>query len=181
MIDVIRSMDLRFLMWIDSVDFSTLWDYFFYFITTLGNKGFIWIAISMILIAIPKYRKTGITLFFSLILITLVGEFGLKPLIGRSRPFQVHSYFELNMVHASGYSLPSGHTSSSFAAAIVLANRFKNQRLLIWSSAVLMGFSRMYFFVHYPSDILLGALLGVASGIIANQLVKINMQGQWIT
>lgn len=161
-------------MWIKSIDFSIVWDYFFYMISTLGNKGFLWIGISFLLAVSPKYRKTGFAVIIALAIVTLLGEFGLKPIIGRERPFVEYGFLDMAMVHASGYSLPSGHTSSSFAAAAVLADKFGKHKMMIWMAAVLMGFSRIYFFVHYPSDVFAGAILGLFVGFFITRCTDKN-------
>lgn len=102
--------------------------------------------------------------------ITAVFNYGLKQLFKRKRPFRKYNNF-VAVTQASGYSFPSGHTSSAFSTAVSLSHAYPKWYViapsLMWSSSV--AYSRMYLGVHYPSDIAAGALLGsgLATGIHA--------------
>lgn len=141
-------------------------------ITALGNRGIVWIVITVILLCIPKCRKWGIAMTIALLFSSIVGNEIIKPLVGRLRPFQTYTEFILLIDPPSGYSFPSGHTAASFAAAITLwkfDRRWGGAALVL---AALIAFSRMYLFVHYPTDVLGGILLGILSAYIGVWLVK---------
>ena len=112
-----------------------------------------------------KTRKAGICLAAALALTAFVGNTVLKNIFARTRPY-IEANFPVIIGAPGGYSFPSGHTGSSFAAATVLAFSFKKYGALFYILAALIGFSRAYLYVHYPTDIIAGALLGIALGVV---------------
>lgn len=140
---------------------SGILDHTMPFITRLGSGGLIWIVVALAFLASKKYRKYGFVLISSLLLCGLIGNITLKPLIARIRPFDVNTAIQLLIAAPTDFSFPSGHTMSSFAAATVIfyANRRMGIAALIL--AALIAFSRLYLYVHYPSDIIAGILIGV--------------------
>ena len=141
-------------------------------ITKLGDGGIVWICLSLLLILCRKTRKTGIAMAVSLVLEALCCNIILKPFVARIRPCDVNTAVQLLVPRPSDYSFPSGHTGASFAAASALF--FSKSRLWIPSLllAILIGFTRLYLYVHYPSDVLAGALVGIMLGWLGNALVK---------
>ena len=146
-------------------------------ITSLGNGGVIWIAIALIFTATKKYRTAGIAVLAALILNLLIGNVILKPLIARVRPCDINTAVQLLIKRPTDYSFPSGHTLSSFAAATVIFCRDKRLGIAAVILASLIAFSRLYLYVHYPTDILGGILIGIPIGIfsyyITVKIVKI--------
>lgn len=140
--------------------------------THLGDGGWVCIAFTLLLIAIPKTRKVGIAVFVSLLLEALLCNVTLKPLVARTRPYDFNTAVTPLIGKQVDYSFPSGHTGSTFAVASGLF--FKKNKLWIPFTifAVLIGFSRMYVYVHYPSDVLVGALMGILSGFVAVKLLE---------
>jgi undecaprenyl-diphosphatase len=136
-------------------------------ITSLGNAGFIWIIICTLLIISKKYRKIGIIALCSLIIGAILGEGILKHIFQRARPFEHVQISTLLISEPSSYSFPSGHTTSSFAVSCVLAKYFKKYAFGIYGFAFLIAFSRLYLYVHYPTDVLAGVILGLISSRIA--------------
>ncbi|MGL5615220.1 MAG: phosphatase PAP2 family protein [Sarcina sp.] len=136
------------------------------FITNLGDMGFIWILISVILLFIKKFRIVGILMLCSLALNTILGEGLLKNLIQRPRPFNTLPGLHLLITAPQSFSFPSGHTSSAFACAIILGYYIRKSLIPSLILAFLIGFSRVYLTVHYPSDVLAGMLLGIFSAFI---------------
>ncbi|MGN0169034.1 MAG: phosphatase PAP2 family protein, partial [Acetatifactor sp.] len=121
------------------------------FITKLGDGGIIWLLGSLVLLVIPQMRKTGIAMLLSLALEVLCCNVILKPLVGRVRPCDVNSAVQLLIERPTDFSFPSGHTGASFAAVSALF--FSKNRLWVPSLvlAILIAFSRLYLYVHYPS------------------------------
>lgn len=159
-------MDLSILESIQNNFQSPLNDIIFSTITKLGDAGFLWLVIAFALIVTKKYRKIGILVVMALILTTLVGELFIKHLVQRPRPFVVHSHLNTVIPKVSGYSFPSGHTASSFAAAIILINEFKKYWIPILVLAIGIAISRLYLLVHYPSDVIAGMLLGISCSLV---------------
>ena len=140
-------------------------------ISALGNAGLIWIVLSVILLSIKKYRKCGITLVIGLLLGLLIGNIILKPLVARPRPCWINTDIALLISSPKDFSFPSGHTLSSFIAAIILLKENKRFGYVAMVLAILIAFSRMYLYVHFPTDILAGIILAC---IISFMAVKIS-------
>ena len=129
-------------------------------ITALGNGGIIWIIAAIVLLATKKYRRGGIALTVGLALVLLIGNVTLKPLIARTRPFDLIEGIELLIASPTDFSFPSGHTLSSVVAAAILTMTDKRFGYVAIPLATLIAFSRLYLYVHFPSDILGGVLFG---------------------
>ena len=142
-------------------------------LTLLGSGGSLWAVTAVILLLIPKTRRTGMIMVVSLVLDVLLCNIILKPLVARPRPFQVNTAVTLLVRAPGGYSFPSGHSAVAFAGTGALI--FGKSRL--WPpylvAAVLVAFSRLYLYVHYPTDVLSGAALGLLCGFIASRLVAL--------
>lgn len=135
--------------------------------TTVFNAGFIWFVLCAVLLVFRKTRSTGVLILLSMAVAYLIGEVGIKNMVCRLRPCVVDSSVSLALEIPRSYSFPSGHTASSFAAASAVFSVNKKWGAGALCVAALVGFSRLYLFVHFPSDVLLGMLLGVLSGISA--------------
>ena len=140
------------------------------FISSLGNGGFVWIVLDIALIINPKTRKAGIVVAFAIILDVLLCNGLLKPLVARIRPCNVVKNINMLIPIPKDFSFPSGHTAVAFAVTSALC--FCKNKIWIPSAllSLLIAFSRMYLYVHYPSDILGGVLLGVLVGKLAYDL-----------
>ena len=148
-------------------------DTLMYAITRLGDAGIIWILLCIVLLVLPKTRKSGVILMAALLVDLVICNGILKPLVHRIRPFDVRTGIELLVKRPTDFSFPSGHTAASFASvmALYLAGEKK-----IWISslglAVLIAFSRLYLYVHYPTDVLGGVVAGLAAGALGYWLMK---------
>ncbi len=134
------------------------------FITFLGDAGWIWIAIGIALLCYRPYRKQGILLLAGLLLGLLLGNVLLKNLVARARPCWLDPNVLLLIDLPQDYSFPSGHTLSSFIAATVLSKTNRKIAIGAWILASLIALSRLYLFVHFPTDVLFGAILGIGIG-----------------
>lgn len=140
--------------------------------TTIGESGLVWIAIAIVLTCIPKTRKCGLTMMIAMAITYLVGNLFLKNVIARPRPCAVDNSVILKIPFPSEYSFPSGHSSNGFAGAVTIFCYYRRAGLLSLLMAALIAFSRLYFFVHYPTDILGGIVLGTLDALLAVYLVK---------
>lgn len=163
----LQNIDFSILDFIQNNLRSEFMDKLMIFITNLSNHGEIWIAIAVLFLLLKKYRKNGLTLSLALI-INLIGcNLILKPLFQRPRPCDINKTVQLLINRPHGYSFPSGHTTVSFAAATVIYTINKKWGIASYILASLIAFSRLYLYVHNPSDILGGIIFGVLFAIIA--------------
>ncbi len=161
MLQNLISVETTILLWIQNNIRNEFLTAIFKFITTLGNGGIIWIMISVGLLIPKKTRKVGVLSLISLALSALIDNVILKNLIARTRPYDVIPELTTLVGAQKDYSFPSGHTGSAFAAAVVLFRGLpKKYGIPILIFAFLMGLSRLYVGVHYPSDVLGGMLIG---------------------
>lgn len=130
------------------------------FASTLGNNGFIWIVIAVVLLFTKRYRECAIVMALALILSFLICNVTLKNLVARDRPFWIDETVILKIEEPHDFSFPSGHTFSSFAAAVTLFLYSRKIGIAALALALTIGFSRLYFFLHFPSDVLASVLLG---------------------
>ena len=143
------------------------------FITTLGNKGIIWILISFILLISKKTRKTGMICLCALTGSFLINNQILKNLFNRARPFDSLNLIIPLIERPTDFSFPSGHTASSFACAWVLVRKLpKRLGIPAIILASLIAFSRMYLGVHYPSDVIAGVISGILISYLAEFVVN---------
>ena len=129
-------------------------------ITTLGNAGIMWIGIAVFLLFIKKTRKCGALMLVSMLIGLILGNGILKNLIARERPCWIDSSIPLLIPNPHDFSFPSGHTLASFEAAVMIFLHNKKWGTISFILAILIAFSRMYLFVHFPTDIICGAALG---------------------
>lgn len=147
-------------------------DVFFAAITALSNKGVFWIILAVVLLFFKKTRKTGICLCVALTLGLVLGNIFLKNVIARPRPYTVNPNVDLIIDKLSDYSFPSGHTTCSCECALVIFANNKKWGIAAIILAFLTILSRLYLYVHYPTDVLGGLVLGVFDGIIAMIIVN---------
>ena len=140
-------------------------------ISFLADGGWLWILFAVLLLLKKRTRKTGLTITLALLLSMLVANIILKPVVARIRPFHVNPNIRLLIPAPSDYSFPSGHTQASFAAATAMYCNIKYLGIAALLLAGLIGFSRLYLYVHYVSDVLAGALIGYGLGCLSNSLI----------
>lgn len=170
----IQSIDLSILEWIQTHLVSPFCDGFFSFITHLGDSGILWILLAVGMLFFKKTRKTGLMMGAALVLGLIFGNGVLKNLFQRVRPYDLeNALVQVPLIAKPGdWSFPSGHTLASFEAATVLMIRDKRFGIPALVLALLIAFSRLYLYVHFPSDVLVGALLGILFGFLGVFIVE---------
>lgn len=176
-------MEIQILHWIETLH-NPITNPIFYVITTLGNAGWFWIVLAVLMLTVlpKKYKKAGLTMAIALILSLIFCNGIMKHLWARPRAFWVvgqnfvvgnefeNLYGIFNSIH--DYSFPSGHSSASFAAAVSIFMWRKKEGSAALVLAALIAFSRLYFTVHYPTDVLVGTITGALYGVAAYFIVK---------
>lgn len=160
----LQNVDNALLFWIRETFCSDFLDGIMMFLTKLGDSGFLWIAlgIGMVLLGRGKQRQLrtwGVWLLVCLGITALVTNGILKPMVARTRPYDLLGYAIL-VEHLSDFSFPSGHTAAAFVGARLFLAMDKKWGIVMTVFACLMGFTRLYLGVHFPSDVLIGGLLG---------------------
>ena len=165
-------MEIQILNWLHSLHTPIL-DKIMQLITHLGDAGIIWIILTIVMILIPKTRKSGVIMAAALIVDVILCNVILKNLIARVRPYDVNTAVQVLVAKPKDFSFPSGHTAASFASvtALYLAGEKKLWKPAL-ALAILIAFSRMYLYVHYPTDILGGVIFGSLSAWIGYQCSK---------
>lgn len=156
-------------------------DFFFKLVTRIGDGGIFWIVSSAVLILPKKTRRLGFTLLITLGICFLTFDGVIKTLVGRLRPYQQNPDFHILIGEPHGSSFPSGHSASAFCIATIyfLFRKTNTFAQKVWIPvlilAVLILFSRLYLYVHFPTDVICGALIGMAfgtAGYFIGRLIK---------
>ena len=142
-------------------------DWFMERVSFLGNGGWLFIVTGLLLICPKRTRRVGISILGSLLCGFLIGNVFLKNAVMRSRPCWLDGTVALLVASPADYSFPSGHTLAAFetAVSVFLYHRIYGSFMLVLAACI--AFSRMYLFVHFPTDVLCGMLLGIliAAGV----------------
>lgn len=145
-------------------ELHTPWlDSFMVHISSLGNVGWFWLALAVILLCVKKTRKAGIMMLVAIFIGFLISNVALKNLIERSRPCWLDTSIPLLVPVPHDFSFPSGHSTASFAGAYAIYLNHKKAGIAALVLASLIAFSRMYLFVHFPTDVVIGILVGLFS------------------
>ena len=180
--DSLLGFDLAVFEWVQSIQ-SHFLTAIMTTVTTLGDEGIIFIVLGLVLFCTKKYRKAGLSILVALVVMLVLNNLVLKELIARPRPFnldpetyawwhEVYKYPNFNIHQPSSYSFPSGHTSSAFAAAIALLCHNRKLGIPTTIFAAIMGFSRIYVEVHYCTDVIGGAIVGIIYALIGVLIAK---------
>lgn len=174
MMELIQGIDSEMIMWIQEhlrCDGATE---FFRAVTSLGNAGFIWIVLSLLLLFVKKTRRAGICTAVSLISVFIINNLVLKNIFGRIRPYEVVAGLIPLVDKPMDPSFPSGHTAAAFAAAAAAIFGGATKKIAVPAAvlAVLIAFSRLYLGVHYPSDVFFGAVTGMVTALLCSAAVK---------
>lgn len=168
---MIEAFDYGILDLFQSIHSEVLTQFFLIF-TRLGEAGMIWIVIGILLLFRKEHRKYGVIVLLSLLMCLLFGNGLLKNLIARPRPCWRHPEVEMLIPVPKDYSFPSGHTFSSFAASVSLLYWKRKYGYMAFAAAFVIAASRLYFFVHYPTDILVGAIFGTVVALCSIWIIE---------
>lgn len=188
MLDLLNSLavsfDLPILDWIQANLQSGLMDTIMPIITLFGDAGIFWMIWATLLLFLPKHRRTGLGMWFAMAMGLVICNMIMKPSIGRMRPYDYQIDIlgktwndlllggKLLVETPNDYSFPSGHTIASFEASTVLLLNSKLMGIPAVILAILIAFSRMYLYVHYPTDVIFSLFAGILFGIIGNLIAK---------
>lgn len=141
-------------------------------ITALGNTGIFWILLGILLACMMKTRKIGISMLASIAIGALLGNVLLKNLIARERPCWIDSQILLLIENPKDFSFPSGHTMVSFEGAVSIFMKNRRWGIAALFLAILIACSRLYLFVHFPTDVLCGAVLGTVIAVLVGLWIR---------
>ena len=171
-----EKIDFAILDWIQEHLRCGFLDDFMPKFTMLGEFGVFFVAVALLLLIFRSRRICGATMLGGMGIGYLISTVAIKNLVARLRPFQVREEIELIAAAPSGFSFPSGHALNSFIAATILMYYDKRLGIPALVIASLLAFSRLYLYVHFPSDVLAGMALGIGFGIcavlVSNKIVR---------
>ena len=174
MLETLLNLDGGFLLFLQESVRNPMLDSLMKFITALGNGGMIWIGATILLLIPKKTRNIGMMSAVALLGSLIINNNIIKNIVQRPRPFVTFTDLQIIIPTPSEYSFPSGHTSSSFAAAAVFYRHLpKKLGLPSVILAGLIGFSRLYVGVHYPTDVIAGVIMGILLSYLAEFLVNL--------
>ena len=168
--EIIYNFDTAVLNFIRDVFSCGFLDFIMPFITAIGDGGKLYIFLALILLCFKKTRRYGIMLAMALIFGLVFGNLLLKNIIARPRPFGAD--YKLLVEAPTDYSFPSGHSMASFEMATVMFYMNRKIGYAAIAVACVVAFSRLYLYVHYPTDVICGAILGTVFGLCAIKLYK---------
>jgi undecaprenyl-diphosphatase len=163
---------MEILLWIHENISGGIMDSLMKYISISGDHAAIWILIVLILLINKPTREIGVIMAIALLFGQVLNDVIIKPLVGRPRPFMEDPSLLLLISPPGGYSFASGHVVKAFAAAFVLFIHDKKLGIPLMVYAILMAFSRIYLLVHYVSDVIAGALIGMLCAVTAYIIVN---------
>ncbi len=162
LIHAIETWDVSVLYWIQENLRITVLNPVIVFLTTLGNGGFFWLALSVVLLIPKQTRKAGLVSLISMAVCYIVANLGIKLAVARLRPYDAYSHLHAIVPPQKEFSFPSGHTVNGFACSLILVRMLPKKAgipLVILSAVIAL--SRLYVGVHYPSDVIAGFLIAL--------------------
>ena len=173
--DFIQQIDQQVLVWIAEHIRCALLDPFMKLYTQLGNSGLLFIVLGIALLFFKRTRKAGCSALCAMLIGLVVVNFTIKPLVARERPWLVIEGFVNLVPEHDPHSFPSGHTNAAFAFAVALCMAAPKRWMKVTAVclAAVMGLSRLYVGVHFPSDVLAGAVIGSLCGLLGAFVVKL--------
>ena len=172
MLEKIYSIDFMILDWIQGHLRCGWMDWLMPKITFLGEAGLIWVVIALLFLWRKTRRKCGLKMAVSLVICLILGQFIIKNIFARPRPCWINTDMEMLVEVPKDYSFPSGHTLSGIASALIILKDDRRIGVPACILAVVIAFSRLYLYVHFPTDVLVGAVLGILLAIAVDRIVE---------
>lgn len=174
MIDFITKIDFSILYWIQDNLRNSFMDFVMPLFSNLQDGGLIWISIAVVMLFFKRTRYCGIAVLFAMGIDTLITEYGIKNIVCRVRPCNLVDDVNMLVKKPTSYSFPSNHSASAFAGAVAVMLTIKKKAWTIpaFVFSGIIAFSRMYVFVHFPSDVFAGILLGSTIAVLVCYLMK---------
>ena len=138
------------------------------FVSALGNAGIFWIAVGLLLLITKRYRRGGAQMLVAMAVTFVIGNLILKNLVARERPCWIDREVLLLMASPSDYSFPSGHSMNGFAGSVSLLCIDRRIGIPAVILAAVIAFSRLYLFMHFPTDVFAGIVIGLVIALITN-------------
>ena len=138
------------------------------FVSALGNAGIFWIAVGLLLLITKRYRRGGAQMLVAMAVTFIIGNLILKNLVARERPCWIDREVQLLMASPSDYSFPSGHSMNGFAGSVSLLCIDKRIGIPAVILAAVIAFSRLYLFMHFPTGVFAGIVIGLVIALITN-------------
>lgn len=176
--EIIQNIDNNILMFIQNNIKCTFLDFIMPIITSLGNGGTVWICVAIFMLCSKKYKKYGFILGVTLACGYIFGDLIIKPIVQRVRPFNVNETIQILIARPLSYSFPSGHSLNSFSSATIIFKAKKKWGIAAFTLASLIAFSRMYLYVHYPSDVLSGIIIGICIALVVYRFMNAKLKNK---
>ena len=162
MLDAIGRLDVAVFQWLRGAFHSDLLDILMAGVSDIARGGAVWVGLALFVgVMHPRRWPAIVQVLLAVVLSFVLTDLVAKPLLNRARPFESYADTQVYGYKPTTRSLPSGHAMTSFAAAYALARLAPEGRMIFWSLAIVVAFSRVYLGVHYPADVVLGGLMGV--------------------
>ena len=139
-------------------------------LSTIGNAGILWIVLTVILLIMKKTRRCGAQMALAMLLTFIIGNLVLKNMISRDRPCWIDPTVALLVKNPTDVSFPSGHSMNGFTAAVTILFYDKRWGIAAIILASFVAFSRLYNFVHFPTDVFAGVVIGTVVACLVNLL-----------
>ena len=165
-------MDFQILYAIQNIRTPAFDSFILWLTNFVGCYGQLWLVVGLVMLTFKKARKAGIAVLLSWVLVYVVNQCGLKELIARVRPCNIDTTINMLVKAPSSYSCPSTHSAWAFGGAMSIFMFHRKRGIPVILFAVLICFSRLYLFVHFPTDVLFGAAIGALIGIACYWIVK---------